>query len=110
VLLGRALAPEPHLLLLDEPLSNLDVYWSLRTLKILRDEIGAARSSALVAVHDLGQVEAFDRVLVLDKGKVVADMPARGALESRIVAATFGVERVGSRWEISSPADPRSLP
>lgn len=110
VLLARALASESRILLLDEPLSNLDVYWALRTLQILRQEIAGGRSSALVAVHDLNQVEAFDRVLVMDGGRVVADLPAAGALELPVLAAAFQVERAGNGWRVSPRADRRSSP
>lgn len=110
VLLARALAPEPRLLLLDEPLSNLDVRWSLATMALLRDEVAQGDQAALVAVHDLAQVEAFDRVLVLDRGKVVADLPAGAALDSPVVAAAFGVTRAGNGWRISPSAGRRSSP
>ena len=74
VLFARALAPEPRLLLLDEPLSNLDPYWVLRLNEILRDVV-ASGASALVALHDIDRVEAFDRVLLVAGGEIRADLP-----------------------------------
>ena len=67
VLLARALAARPRLLLLDEPLSNLDPYWVLRTLEILKAETNANGSVVLASLHDLNQMAAFDRVLLLDR-------------------------------------------
>jgi len=106
VLLARALATRPQLLLLDEPLSNLDPYWVLRTLELLREE---ARRGAtlLVALHDISLVERFDRLLLLERGRVVADgQPS--ALRNRI-GALFGVEAApNGGWQINPLAGPRS--
>ena len=75
VLLARALAPRPRLLLLDEPLSNLDPYWALRLIEILRETCSAG-SAALVALHDIDRATAFDRAILMDGGKVRADLAA----------------------------------
>jgi iron(III) transport system ATP-binding protein len=69
VALARALAPEPPLLLLDEPLSNLDAALRERTRDELRALLKQLGMTALFVTHD--QEEAFalsDRVAVLDRG------------------------------------------
>lgn len=69
VALARALAPHPFLVLLDEPLSNLDVQVRLRLRQELRDILKAARTSAVFVTHD--QEEALsisDRVAVMRQG------------------------------------------
>ena len=97
-LLARALAARPHLLLLDEPLSNLDPYWVLRTMDLLRTA-AAGGSTVIVALHDIGQIDKFDRLLLLDDGQVVADGTPT-ALKDR-VGALFGVEAIaGGGWRI----------
>ncbi|MGA1283940.1 MAG: ABC transporter ATP-binding protein [Prochlorothrix sp.] len=71
VALARALAPNPSLILLDEPLSNLDVQVRLRLRQELRTILKAAGTSAILVTHD--QEEALsvcDRVAVMRQGKV----------------------------------------
>ncbi len=71
VALARALAPRPNLILLDEPLSNLDVQVSLRLRQELRDILKAAGISGVFVTHN--QEEALsicDRVVVMCDGRV----------------------------------------
>jgi iron complex transport system ATP-binding protein len=110
VLLARALAPAPKLLLLDEPLSNLDPYWSLRIIEILRSVVASTACSALVALHDLHLLDRFDRVLLIEKGRIVMDDSPPRILGSTELKNSFGVEQRDGRWEIRPTADPRSSP
>jgi iron(III) transport system ATP-binding protein len=71
VALARAIVYEPRLLLLDEPLSNLDTKLREEARAWLRELIGQLRVSAVCVTHD--QVEALalsDRVLLLEGGRV----------------------------------------
>jgi len=71
VALARALAPEPLLLLLDEPFSNLDVDLRERLAQELREILQSAQITALFVTHD--QMEAFaigDVIGVMDKGQL----------------------------------------
>lgn len=108
VLLARALAPRPRLLLLDEPLSNLDPYWQLCLIEILRREV-AEGACALVSLHDLDRMSAFDRVLLVNGGRIVADGAPAAILASPALAEAFGIERGDSGWRIRR-ADRRSSP
>ncbi|HIZ50844.1 MAG TPA: ABC transporter ATP-binding protein [Candidatus Pseudomonas excrementavium] len=71
VALARALAPEPRLLLLDEPFSNLDGELRRRLSGEVRDILKARGTSAMLVTHD--QSEAFavcDQVGVLREGRL----------------------------------------
>lgn len=71
VALARALAPEPNLLLLDEPFSNLDALLRDRLTVEVRDILKKAGTTALLVTHN--QHEAFavaDKIGVLFEGKM----------------------------------------
>lgn len=102
VALARALAPEPGLLLLDEPFGALDARLrkELRTwLRKLHDRI---RLTTLLVTHD--QDEAFelsDRVLVVNKGRIEQDAPPQLIFDepatefvAAFVGETNGIEGV----------------
>ena len=99
-MLGRAIAGTARLLLLDEPLSNLDPYWVLRTVEIVRREIVTNHSAALVSVHDLAMVARFDRVLLVSGGAIIADGTPAAVLESDQFGTAFRVERGDGGWAI----------
>lgn len=72
VALARALAPEPRLLLLDEPLSNLDPALRERTRRELREAVQRVGITTILVTHE--QEEAFhlgDRVAVLHGGRLL---------------------------------------
>ncbi len=106
-LLGRALAPRPHLLLLDEPLSNLDPAWALRILDLLARET-AAGTGLLLALHDLALLSRFDRVLLMHEGEIVTDDSPERVLASPHFAKVFQIEADGPGWKLSPSAGPRS--
>jgi iron(III) transport system ATP-binding protein len=71
VALARALAPEPPLLLLDEPLSNLDAALRERTRTEIRALLKELGMTAVFVTHD--QEEAFalsDRIAVMERGRL----------------------------------------
>jgi iron complex transport system ATP-binding protein len=102
VLLARALAVEAPLLLVDEPIAALDPYHQLHVMEILR---GLARNGAgvLAVVHDLGLAARFmDRLVLMDKGAVVADGTPADVLTPDLLARVYRIDAVnGSRLPAS---------
>jgi putative spermidine/putrescine transport system ATP-binding protein len=94
VALARALAPRPRVLLLDEPLSNLDPSLRGRTRRELKRVIRSVGITTLFVTHE--QEEAFelgDRVALMNAGRLEQVGPAQelyDAPASRFAAAFIG--------------------
>lgn len=101
VSLARALVQDPALLLLDEPLSHLDISNTQRILKILLD-LKSGGKTMLFTTHDPNAAAAVaDTVILLRKGRLVATGPMEKTLTSDSLSATYGthveVIRAGGR-------------
>ena len=69
--IARALAQEPHLLLLDEPISHLDIRYQMKILKILRKL--RYQRTIIATFHDLNLAARFcQRLILMKKGEIVA--------------------------------------
>ncbi len=90
ILLSRALAQNPKLLLLDEPFSNLD-YASRKQVETLLNRIHEKYNITILLVsHDLSFVPSrCKRVIVLDHGKIVMDGGREKILKSDIINSIF---------------------
>lgn len=91
VLLARVLAQQAPLLVVDEPAAGLDPSHQIGLMETL-----AARTRAghgvLVSMHDLGLAARWcDRLVLLDRGRVVADGPPAVVLTPQRLAAVYGV-------------------
>ncbi|MGW1284479.1 ABC transporter ATP-binding protein [Streptomyces sp. NPDC001118] len=88
VLLARAFAQDPDILVLDEPTNHLDIRHQVDLLALLR----AQRRTTLVSLHDLNAAASVcDRLHVLHAGSVVASGPPREVLAPTLMAEVFGV-------------------
>ncbi|MGF1549455.1 MAG: ABC transporter ATP-binding protein [Sphingomonadaceae bacterium] len=99
VLIARALAPDPALLLLDEPVANLDPFWQLRLAGYLRDYSRRPGKAVLMAAHDLDLAARFsDRLIMMGGGRIVGEGPPAELLDAPALTALFGIERRDGRW------------
>ncbi len=76
IALARALAAEPDVLILDEPLSSLDLATQVSTIRLLRRVHRATSLAMLIVSHDLAPLRQLaDRILVLDDARIIEDIP-----------------------------------
>lgn len=71
VLIARALAQEPEILMLDEPTSSLDIKNQLELIKLIKDIADKRNIAAIVTIHDLNLALRFaNRFILLKDGKI----------------------------------------
>ncbi len=92
VILARALATEPRVLLLDEPAAALDLHHQAELANAVRQRLKAGVAVVFVA-HDLNLASALaDEMLVLQRGVVVASGSPRQVLSEDLLRRAFDVE------------------
>jgi molybdate transport system ATP-binding protein len=98
VALGRALAPDPALLLLDEPLSALDATLRQSLRDDLRRILAEWRTAAVLVTHDFTEAYRLgDRIVVYEAGRVIQSAPRAELLwqpASERVARIVGIRNV----------------
>jgi len=93
VVLARALAQEPRVLLLDEPTSHLDLKHQVTVLELVRHLARTEHLAVLVTLHDLNQAALYaDRVALMQRGEIVAHGPA---------AEVFTAERLSRVYDVN---------
>jgi molybdate transport system ATP-binding protein len=96
VAVARALAADPDLLLLDEPMAALDIHAAPLLRRLLKRVLAGRR--AIIITHDiLDALMLADRVIVLEEGRITEQGPTREVLEkprSRFAAGLAGLNLV----------------
>ncbi len=91
VLLARVLAQETPLILADEPIAGLDPAHQIATMEVFR-ELADEGKSVVVALHDLGLAARYcTRLILMDKGRLVADGAPGAVLTEANLGGIFGV-------------------
>ena len=92
VLLARLLAGKTPLLLADELTAGLDPDAQLMALDLMRAEADAG-AAVVLTLHDLGlAARTCHRLVVLDRGRIIADGPPRQALSAEVLGEVFGLQ------------------
>ncbi len=102
VLIARTLAQDTPLLMADEPVAGLDPAHQIATMRRFAALTGQGRA-VIVSLHDLGLAARHcTRLLVLDRGRMVADGPPRDVLTPALMRDVFGV----TAWFADTPHGP----
>jgi iron complex transport system ATP-binding protein len=89
--LARALATQAPIQLWDEPVAQLDVRHALEVLRLAR-RLADAGGTVVVSLHDLRAAYRFDRVLVLDRGRLLGNGEPHAVLTAPLIREVFRVE------------------
>ncbi len=97
VAIARALLTEPKLLLMDEPSSMIDPATELKLIQQLRH---LKDTTVVLVTHRMAMLNAVNRLVVFDRGRVVADGPRDEVLRSLAQRATTDAGGVGGRGKV----------
>jgi len=103
VRVARALAQEPRALVLDEPTVALDIRHEMEVFELVRKLAGEGIGTLLVTHHLNLAARYADRMLLLDRGSVVAEGTPTDVLRSEIVSAVFEWRVAVTSWCDGAP-------
>ena len=102
--LARALAAEPDILLMDEPLGALDPITRWEMQEMLRGLLARMRKTVLLVTHDLNEaLYLASRIVFLEAGKIVADLPAADVVGSDVPEVRKYVQALRHEHEQHTP-------
>jgi iron complex transport system ATP-binding protein len=92
MLIGRALVHEPKALLLDEPSTSLDLFAQHELRETVRKLARSGMGILLVTHHLSDIIPEIDRIILMRKGRIVADGDKRATLTPKALRSLFGIE------------------
>ena len=105
--LAQSLIRRPHLLLLDEPLSALDLNYQFHVMDLVRRETRRRNIVTVVVVHDINiALRHAEHVLMLQQGRLIADGAPEKVITAQSLAEVYGVR---GRIELCSQGTPQVL-
>lgn len=93
VIIARALAQEPDVILLDEPTSHLDINYQVEALELIHRLTREKQITAIAALHDLNlSAQYCDRLIFLKNGDIYASGMPEDVLTTENVREVYGAE------------------
>jgi iron complex transport system ATP-binding protein len=92
VWLARVLANQPRVLLVDEPVANLDIHYQQEVMQILVDYANEGHA-VIIAIHDLSLAARYcDRLCLLHRGQQIKTGKVEAVLNSQVLFPVFDVD------------------
>jgi iron complex transport system ATP-binding protein len=104
VIIARALAQQPDVLLLDEPTSSLDIKHQLEIMCILRRLAQSNHFSVIISMHDLNLACRFsDRMLMIKKGCIFAVGTPESVITEGNIESVYGIKSTVTKSVLGIP-------
>lgn len=102
VLIAKALAQEPQLLLLDEPTANLDLHYQLEVVELIQRLNREQSITVLAVLHDLNLAAMLgQRFILMHQGRIYAMGDAEEVLTAQNIQQVYGVPVVITRHPLN---------
>jgi len=89
--IAMTLLQEAGLVLLDEPLANLDIKYQLELLRLLRELQAQKNISVIMALHDINMAMQFPKVMLIKEGKILSSGSPEHVLTKDLLKEAFDV-------------------
>ena len=93
VLIARALCQQTDVILLDEPVSNLDIRHQMEVLSTIRELAHERKAAAVVVLHDLNLAAHYcDKLILLSEGDIAAQGSAGAVITPTLMKSVYGID------------------